>query len=69
MSEQLQIALWTGKSQLAPPEYTDLVLCRLYHCTPAELDEQDNERVMIHLALYNAEQKIAEARRKTQTSR
>lgn len=55
----------TGERRPMPPEYTELVLCRdVYHCTPAELDEQDWARVQMHIALLNAEAEGREARRK-----
>lgn len=39
-----------------PWEYIELTLCRdIYHCTPTELDEQEWERVMAHLDMYNIE--------------
>ncbi len=45
-----------------PAEYVDLVLCRdVYHCTPAELDEQDWERVATHLVCLEVETKVRKA--------
>jgi hypothetical protein len=40
-----------------PPEWLDLQLCELYHCTPSELAEQDWETVMLHLELKAIEAK------------
>lgn len=57
--------LWTGGGKGAPPDYTDLILCRdVYHCTPSQLDAEDGSRVLMHLALLNAESKVKEARSK-----
>lgn len=47
-----------------PPEYTEFVLCELYHCTPKELDEQDSDIVTIHLAIWNARQSYTKAKQK-----
>ena len=56
-------SLWTGGGKGAPPEYLDLVLCRdVYHCTPSQLDREDGERVLMHIALLNAESKVKAAR-------
>lgn len=41
----------------------------LYHCTPAELGEQDYARVMIDLAVYGAEQEVNAAKRKAARDR
>ncbi len=29
-------------------DYRDLELCRMYHCTPSQLDREDASRVMRH---------------------
>lgn len=53
-------ALWTGSGQ-PPPGYLDLVLCRdVYHCTPEELDRQDDRRIQEHLELMAAEAQVRE---------
>lgn len=58
--------LWTKNGE-APPEYIELVLCRdVYHCTPAELDEQDWERVDTHLRLINTESEVKNAQRQAE---
>ncbi len=44
-----------------PPEYVDdyrdMELCRMYHCTPSELDREDASRVMRHYAIDQAIEK------------
>lgn len=55
----LLAALWTGDARRLPPEYADYLACRLYACTPAELDEQDAARVALHLAFAAAEREVA----------
>ena len=45
----------------APPEYQELMLCRLYNCLPSELDEEDFERIVTHIACWNQEhQKVGD---------
>lgn len=39
-------------------------LCKLYHCTPSQLDKEDFSRVMLHLELNGALNKIEEYRNK-----
>jgi hypothetical protein len=58
----LLAALWTGDARRLPPEYADYLACRLYACTPAELDEQDAARVALHLAFAAAEREVAARR-------
>lgn len=41
----------------APPEYLELMLCRLYHCTPVELEEIPIETILAHLICITEEQK------------
>ena len=40
-------------------DYNDLELCKLYHCTPAELDAQDHARIERHMAIESALRKYA----------
>lgn len=40
---------------LMPWEYYEVHLCRLYHCTPADLDRQDPARIMKHLEVLSGE--------------
>jgi hypothetical protein len=55
--------LWTDGPP--PPEYVDLILCRdVYHCTPAELDEQEAARVQAHMLCLEMEVKVAKQREK-----
>jgi hypothetical protein len=35
-------------------DYRDLELCRMYHCTPSELDREDAGRVLRHWAIDQA---------------
>lgn len=48
-----------------------LTLCRLYHCTPLELDRQPLDVVLAHLACVEAEETIkrVETARATARSR
>jgi hypothetical protein len=62
----LLAALWTGDARRLPPDYADYLACRMYGCTPAELDEQDAARVALHLAFAAAEREVA-ARRAERT--
>jgi hypothetical protein len=56
-------ALWT-KSQ-APPEYTELILCRdVFHCTPSQLRQEDAEDILSALACLEAEAKVRQAQEK-----
>jgi hypothetical protein len=42
-----------------PAEYLDLVLCRdVYHCTPPQLDEIDNETLEGHLVCLEVEAEV-----------
>lgn len=52
------VALWTDTGQLAPESYVTYIACRMYGCTPSELDEQDAATVSLHLAFMNAEEKV-----------
>ena len=48
-----------------PWEWVQLVLCRdVYHCRPSELDGEDAETVMTHLALLNTAAKVEEFKAK-----
>lgn len=43
----------------APWEYVELILCRdIYHCTPGQLDLEDNERIMLHLDMMRLEEEV-----------
>lgn len=54
-------ALWTGGA--LPPEYIDLVLMRdVFHCSPAELYEQDAEDIATVLTLLEAEDVVRKLR-------
>jgi hypothetical protein len=52
-------------------DYNDLELCKLYSCTPAELDAQDYHRIQRHLTIENAVRRYdaldAEARSQRQS--
>ncbi len=64
LADRLSIHLWTGGVS-APPEYTDLRLCRdVYHCTPSELDAQDARTIALHIAFMNVEEKVAQRKRR-----
>ena len=48
-------AMWMGET--APPEYQELMLCRLYNCLPSELDGEEYERILRHIVCWNVEHK------------
>jgi hypothetical protein len=50
-------------------EYVELALCRMYHCTPSALYEQDYQKVMTHLALQNAETEVKNLRAKANAAK
>lgn len=55
-------ALWVDGPP--PPEYVDLILMRdVFHCTPAELAEQDAEAVLAVLACLSAEAFVEKSRK------
>ncbi|MDZ4771204.1 MAG: hypothetical protein SGJ24_18945 [Chloroflexota bacterium] len=56
------IALWTGNPSRLPDAYADYLACRLYNCTPSALDEQDADRVVLHLAFHDAERQVSARR-------
>lgn len=46
-----------------PPELREYLLCRyIYHCTPSELDREDQERVMAHWICYQQDEIAANMR-------
>lgn len=55
VADRLLAALFTDNPALLPEEYADLVLCRTFGWTPAQLDEQDAERINLLLAMLHAE--------------
>jgi hypothetical protein len=64
--------MWLRGGQV-PDEYVrdanDLELCKLYHCTPRELDAQDYRRVQRHLTIENANRRYAQMDRNAKAKR
>lgn len=57
--DELRRYLFLKGTHGAPWEYVELVLCRdIYHCTPSELDQQDLERIMLHIDMMKLEEEI-----------
>lgn len=55
-----------------PQEYIDFILIKeLYHCTPSELDEQDQNIVDLHLSFLGiqADESYKESKRAEQRSK
>jgi hypothetical protein len=54
----------TGQKRALPWAWNEFRLCRdIYHCTPSELDEQEWDRVRVHIAIFNIEAEAEELRR------
>jgi hypothetical protein len=53
------------KGAVEPPQaYVDYALCaHVYHCTPADLDQQDALTVDLHLEFWNREQEAASGKK------
>ncbi|MBK8023520.1 MAG: hypothetical protein IPK19_19325 [Chloroflexi bacterium] len=45
-----------------PEEYHDYRACRLYACTPSQLDAEDDDRVRLHLAFQAVEERVLSRR-------
>lgn len=60
--------MWLHGGQL-PNEYVadsnDLELCKMYHCTPTELDKQDLWRIQRHLDIEAARRRYDKLNRDT----
>ena len=58
-------ALWIPGNELypPPPEYSDLELCRLFHCLPDELDRQDPYRMGLFVYMMQIENEIQEEKK------
>lgn len=42
-----------------PDGWAEYILCKeVWHCTPLELNEQDAAKVDLHIAFWNAEQRL-----------
>lgn len=49
-----------GSESNAPSEYIDyLLIKKLYHCTPSELEKEDSKTIELHLGFMNLETKEA----------
>lgn len=57
-AETLLAALWTENDSLLPDGYGDYLACRLYGCTPSQLDQEDADRVALHLAFHGVEEQV-----------
>lgn len=46
-----------------PSEYRDYVLCKLLHCLPSQLADEDDETVQLYLEFYGVERQHEQAQR------
>ena len=46
------------KSGKFPEEYFDYALCKMYSCTPSELDELDADTVELHMSFLGLERRM-----------
>jgi hypothetical protein len=54
---EVYASLYAGDTP--PAIITDFILCsEIYHCTPKELDEQDAERILDHIMVFNAREEV-----------
>jgi hypothetical protein len=55
----------TGLTRELPWIYSEVRLCRdVYHCRPSELDEEEFERIQMHIAIMNLEAEAEALKRK-----
>jgi len=53
-----------------PSEWTDFILMRdIYHCTPSELDEQDDAMIEMHAGFTNVSSKHSHIQSKREQQR
>jgi len=57
------------RGRLGTPHALTLRLCRMYHCTPLELDRQPLDVVSAHLAVEEAEAMHQKIERKREEAR
>lgn len=55
--------LYDGEVGEAPWLWVKFQLCRLFHCTPADLDGNDIDELLLMLELYAEYQRVLETRR------
>ncbi len=48
----------TGGRVPEPWELSEMVLCKLYGCTPSQLDQEDHERVQKHLIILDVMEEL-----------
>jgi len=68
----VQKCLDIGNSKEMPREWTDFILMRdIYHCTPEEMDKQDDTTIDMHAQFVNmlAEHAQLTERRSTQRAK
>jgi hypothetical protein len=54
---------------MAPIEYRDYILIKdLYHCTPSELDKQEEKKLQLHfdILMYERKQEYLKSKRSEQ---
>ena len=57
-ADALLAALWTENDSLLPEGYAGYLACRLYGCTPGQLDQEDADVVALHLAFHGVEEQV-----------
>lgn len=50
-------------------EYLSKKMCKMYHCTPSQLDNEDWERVLTHWEMEQAELYVENERKRAQAER
>lgn len=51
----------TKNPAMTPAEYPEFVLCKLLHCLPSQLEDEDAEKMQLFLAFHEAEVKARDA--------
>jgi hypothetical protein len=54
-----------GDSGELPDEYTDYVLCGMWHCRPSELDDERLRDIKLHLLFRKTESRVQRFANKT----
>lgn len=53
----------TGYGLDCPPEYLVYLACKLYHCTPSQIAEEDSATVLQHLRFHQIEYEASQRAR------